>query len=334
MRLSRGWPSQPGARRQSIPSLSPPFTNATVRYKLTDLLPQAISRELIARTRYQVITDPTQADAVLSGTVINYVAYPTLIDQATGRTSGLQVIVRLQVSLVERATGKVIFTRPNFEVHERYELSVTNNTAVFRRERRRGGTPQQGRLARRGERDPGEFLSPEQFLQRIQKAPPAPVYLFLGPEVYQLGACRRALVDKMLAPEDRENGLSRHDLEETTLGDVLDDARSLVAVCSESRSMGLGRRDCAAARAGRQRRRKFRCGGARRLSEAPHSRHGAGLRSQPLRFRGRGPRQDRTRAEVLLRDSGGGRTAAVHARIGAPPGAGLGEGSRPANRPG
>ncbi len=70
-------------------------------------------------------------------------------------------------------------------------------------------------------------MSPEQFLQRLQKAPPAPVYLFLGPEVYQLGACRRALVEKTLAPEDRETGLSRHDLEETTLANVLDDARSL-----------------------------------------------------------------------------------------------------------
>lgn len=70
-------------------------------------------------------------------------------------------------------------------------------------------------------------MSPEQFLQRLEKAPPAPIYLFLGPEVYQLSACRRALVDKVLAPEDRENGLSRHDLEDTTLANVLDDARSL-----------------------------------------------------------------------------------------------------------
>ena len=34
-------------------------------------------------------------------------------------------------------------------------------------------------------------------------------------------------MDKMLTPEDRESGLSRHDLEETTLATVLDDARSL-----------------------------------------------------------------------------------------------------------
>ncbi len=109
----------------------PPFGNATVRYKLNDLLPEAISRELISRTKYQIINDPTQADAVLRGTVINYLAYPTLIDQATGRTSGLQINVRLNVSLVERSTGKVIFARPILDVHERYELSVTNNIQYF-----------------------------------------------------------------------------------------------------------------------------------------------------------------------------------------------------------
>ena len=100
-----------------------PSPNTTVRYKLSDLLPEARSRELISRTHYQMVNDPTQADAVLRGTVLNYVAYPTLIDQSTGRTSGLQITVRLEVSFVERSTGKVIFSRPNFEAHERYELS-------------------------------------------------------------------------------------------------------------------------------------------------------------------------------------------------------------------
>jgi hypothetical protein len=109
----------------------PAFGNATVRYKLNDLLPQAISREFIARTRYQVINDPAQADAVLRGTVINYFAFPTLIDQANGRTSGLQVIVRMDLRLVERSTGKVIFARPNYEAHERYELSATNDAQYF-----------------------------------------------------------------------------------------------------------------------------------------------------------------------------------------------------------
>jgi DNA polymerase-3 subunit delta len=70
-------------------------------------------------------------------------------------------------------------------------------------------------------------MSPEQYLQRIRKGPPAPVSLFLGPELYQLGICRRALVEKVLAPEDRDNGLSRHDMETSTLVAILDDARSM-----------------------------------------------------------------------------------------------------------
>jgi hypothetical protein len=109
----------------------PPFTNATVRYKLSDSLPEAISREFITRTRYKPVDDATQADAVLHGTVVTYLAYPTLIDQATGRTSGLQINVVLNVSLVERATGKVIYAQPNMQVHQRYELATTNDSQYF-----------------------------------------------------------------------------------------------------------------------------------------------------------------------------------------------------------
>ena len=106
----------------------PPFGNITTRYKLTDHLPEAISREFITRTRYQIVNDQNQADAVLRGAIVNYVAYPTTVDQQTGRASGLQVNVTLQITLTERATGKVIYSRPSYEVHQRYELSINANT--------------------------------------------------------------------------------------------------------------------------------------------------------------------------------------------------------------
>ncbi len=109
----------------------PPFTNGSVKYKLNDSLPEAISREFITRTRYKPVSDPGEADAVLTGSVVRYTAFPTLINQSTGRTSGLQIIVVLNVSLTERATGKVIFARPYYEAHERYELSTTNNYQYF-----------------------------------------------------------------------------------------------------------------------------------------------------------------------------------------------------------
>lgn len=109
----------------------PPFSNATLRYKLTDSVPEAISREFIERTRYQIASDPASADAVLRGTIVNFVSYPILFDQQTGRASGLQVNVTLQVTLTERATGKVIYSRPNFDFHDRYEIAVTNTNQYF-----------------------------------------------------------------------------------------------------------------------------------------------------------------------------------------------------------
>lgn len=51
--------------------------------------------------------------------------------------------------------------------------------------------------------------------------------MFLGAEQYQLTVCRRALVERVLGSEDRENGLVRFDLAETSLAVILDDARSL-----------------------------------------------------------------------------------------------------------
>ena len=70
-------------------------------------------------------------------------------------------------------------------------------------------------------------MSPDIFLSRIAKQTPAPVYLFLGPEVWQRDRCRRALIARALGDEDREQGLTRHDLDSTLLTKVLDDARSL-----------------------------------------------------------------------------------------------------------
>jgi lipopolysaccharide assembly LptE-like protein len=102
----------------------PAFTNATTHYRLTDQLPEAIARELITRTRYHIVSNSEAADAVLRGTVLGYTAFPTVFDPVTSRASAVELHVTMQVSLVERATGKVLYSRPNFEVRERYQIST------------------------------------------------------------------------------------------------------------------------------------------------------------------------------------------------------------------
>lgn len=102
----------------------PAFANATTRYTLTQKLPLAITRELISRTRYKVVAEPDQADAVLEGTVINYISYPTVFDANNNRASGVQMILVLDVRLRDRRKGTLLFERAGMQVQNRYEISA------------------------------------------------------------------------------------------------------------------------------------------------------------------------------------------------------------------
>jgi len=71
-------------------------------------------------------------------------------------------------------------------------------------------------------------LTPEQFLTQVKKSKPAPVYLFIGPEIHQRDKCRAALLEQVLGPKvngERE-GYFTCDLEETPLASICDDARA------------------------------------------------------------------------------------------------------------
>jgi outer membrane lipopolysaccharide assembly protein LptE/RlpB len=99
-----------------------PWRNISSQYKLSDYIAEAVSRELITRTKYQVIADPAKADAVLSGAIANLYSGATVTDPNKGATAA-QMVVQIQVKLTGK-DGKVIFERPNIEFRERFEISV------------------------------------------------------------------------------------------------------------------------------------------------------------------------------------------------------------------
>jgi len=70
-------------------------------------------------------------------------------------------------------------------------------------------------------------MTPEQFLDQLQKKGPPAVCLFVGPENFNRDRVRKALIEIVLQPEERESGFTRHDLDEIPLAAALDDARSL-----------------------------------------------------------------------------------------------------------
>jgi hypothetical protein len=118
-----------GGQAELVPSAVktiaiPAFSNSTIRYKLTDHVPEAIAKEFISRSKYRVVSNTDAADAVLRGAILNYSSFPTILDPSTSRASGVELRVTMQVTLTERATGKVLFSNPRMEVRERYQIAT------------------------------------------------------------------------------------------------------------------------------------------------------------------------------------------------------------------
>jgi lipopolysaccharide assembly LptE-like protein len=102
----------------------PAFTSLSTRYMLTDILPREIGREFMARTRFHIVYDPNTADAILTGTITGVGIYPTVSDPTTNKATSIRISVSLAASLVERTTGRVLYSRSNWSLHEDYATAV------------------------------------------------------------------------------------------------------------------------------------------------------------------------------------------------------------------
>lgn len=102
----------------------PAFQTGTTRYKLIDTLPQQIGREFLARTRYRIVNDPSEADAILNGRINTVTIYPTVSDPTSGKATTINIVVVLTVNLIERATGRVIYSRANFPFRQSYQVAI------------------------------------------------------------------------------------------------------------------------------------------------------------------------------------------------------------------
>lgn len=102
----------------------PPFSTATMRYTLTDSLPLEIGREFSSRTRFIVVRNPAEADAVLQGTINSAIAIPSIYDPGSGKATSVQVLINLTVKLLDQKTGKLLYSRVNWGLREDYQLAV------------------------------------------------------------------------------------------------------------------------------------------------------------------------------------------------------------------
>lgn len=118
-----------GARADLVPKAIetiaiPAFVSSSFRYRLVDVLPQQIGREFISKTRFRVVSDPNEADAILTGSINAAQAYPTIFDPTSAKVTSVQVLVVLSLTLKERSSGRTLFSRSNLAFKQNYSIAV------------------------------------------------------------------------------------------------------------------------------------------------------------------------------------------------------------------
>ncbi len=120
----------------------PAFENRTMQFRIEQKLTAAVIREFISRTKYRVVTDEKEADAVLRGEVTRVSTSPVVFDPATGKASTVLITINAKVSLLDRHTKQTLFRDENLVFRESYE--VTSDIRSFFQEQ----DPALDRLAR------------------------------------------------------------------------------------------------------------------------------------------------------------------------------------------
>jgi outer membrane lipopolysaccharide assembly protein LptE/RlpB len=102
----------------------PAFATFSTQYKLTDVLPRQIAREFRARSRFEIVDNPSQADAVLTGSVNQVQLYPVIFDPTSGKATRIVLLVQMTITLREQSTGKTLFSRPNYTYKQYFDVAV------------------------------------------------------------------------------------------------------------------------------------------------------------------------------------------------------------------
>ena len=102
----------------------PAFENQTSTYRIEERLTGAVVHEFLVDTRYRVVSNAADGDAVLLGTVTGINGVAVVFDQSTGRATTILVTVTMQARLEDRRTGNILYRNDRFVFREPYEIST------------------------------------------------------------------------------------------------------------------------------------------------------------------------------------------------------------------
>lgn len=100
-----------------------PLENRTTTFEVEQILTRSLVRAFVEKSSYDVVSDSSQADAVLRGAISQVSANPVIFGEETFGSTFLVTLIG-RVELRERETAKLLFVNDNFIFREQYVINV------------------------------------------------------------------------------------------------------------------------------------------------------------------------------------------------------------------
>ena len=100
-----------------------PLENKTTTSEVEQILTRSLVRAFVEKSAYQLINDPSKADAVLRGVVSRLRASPIIFRRGTFGSTFL-VTLQVQVELEDQRSGKILYKNDGYIFREQYQINV------------------------------------------------------------------------------------------------------------------------------------------------------------------------------------------------------------------
>ena len=102
----------------------PAFKNDTTRYRIEQRFTESVITQFLQRTKYKIVQNAQEADAVLHGEVISIETNPMIFNATTGQVTMMLVTVHTKVLLVDNKTLKVVYKNDDMVFRDEYQIST------------------------------------------------------------------------------------------------------------------------------------------------------------------------------------------------------------------
>lgn len=102
----------------------PAFKNDTTRYRVEQRFTAAVVRQFVQRTKYRIVQDPANADAVLHGEVVSIETDPIIFNATTGQVTMMIVTVHTKVELIGTKDEKAVYENNDMVFRDEYQIST------------------------------------------------------------------------------------------------------------------------------------------------------------------------------------------------------------------